>query len=172
MSRVMGIDPGLASLGWALLDVHDEDQAVTLLEYGTFTTPPRTNEGERLRAIDTWLSTFVSIRRPHAVAIERPYPTARMLTNILTVGMAYGVIALALRQAGVLDITEHNSAAVKGAVGLARGAKKKDMRAAVSLALGVPRLKGADDGLDAVAVALCRVKRDAVDQAQLFRVRA
>ena len=54
----------------------------------------------------------------------------------------------------------------------AGGAKKKDMRAAVSLALGVPLLKGADDGIDAIAVALCRVKRDAVDQAQLFRVRA
>jgi len=168
----MGIDPGLASVGHAIIHVRPEDGAVTLVEYGTFTTPAKTAEAERLIEIDAWLSTYLSVRQPRAVVLERPYPTARMLSNVLIVGMAYGCLVTAVRRARVGVVMEVNSMAVKAAVGLPRTALKRDMRAAVSLALGVPLLKGADDGIDAIAVALVKATRDEVDRVQLARVRA
>ena len=169
---ILGLDPGLASVGHAIIHVRPEDGAVTLVEYGTFTTPAKTAEAERLIEIDTWLATYLSVRQPAAVVLERPYPTARMLSNVLIVGMAYGCLVTAVHKARVGVVLEVNSMAVKAAVGLPRGAPKKDMRAAVSRVLDVPLLKGADDGIDAIAVALVKATRDAVDQAQLFRVRA
>ena len=180
---ILGIDPAIATIGYALIDLGHEPGELTLVEYNVFQTTVRADEGLRLSAIRTWFETYLSTRQPDVIAFERPQfyfgarglsaaTSAGLAANALPLGMAYGILKEVAHRAGVRCVTEHNPPAVKAAVGLAKTDRKTKMRTAVSEALGLPRLKGLDDSIDAIAVALAHIKRDAVDQAQLFRVRA
>ena len=60
--RILGLDTALASMGYAVL--FWDEQGTELLEYDVFTTPAKTDEGDRLHAIRLWLQSFLSVRQP------------------------------------------------------------------------------------------------------------
>lgn len=168
MSKIMGIDPALACIGYGVLDL-DHDNVVTLLEYDVFETPPKTAEGSRLKLIRSWLDTFLEVRQPQLVVLERPIFKGAMAYNSLPLGMAYGVIVEACARAFV-PLKEYFPRDVKYTITGNTLAKKPQMRAAVSERLAVPLLKGKDDGIDGVAVALTHVLKMAKDAEEVARV--
>lgn len=166
--KVMGIDPALASIGHAVL--FWDDQGVELLEYDTLETPPKTAEGSRLTQIRAWLESFLDVRQPHLVVMERPFFHGKLAYNSLPLGMAYGVILETCTRAGV-RVVEVVPRDVKYTVTGNTSAKKPQMREAVSTLLGVPLLRGKDDGIDAIAIALTWIIKEQRDQEEVARVR-
>lgn len=156
--KVLGIDPAIASLGWALLWTNPENGSdVELLEFGTLQTDKQADEGSRLLHIRRWLEVFLETRQPAAIAMERPVFFGQLGANSLGLGMACGVVKVVCAGAGVA-VTDYGPAAIKkGATGDGR-AKKPAIRAAIKARFG-DSLKGPDDGFDAIAVALTHAAR-------------
>ena len=99
--RVMGIDPAMASIGHALL--FWDEAGIVLQEYDTLETPPKTSEGSRLRIIRSWLESYLEVRQPHVVVMERPVFHGALAANSLPLGMAYGVMAETIDRAEKLQ---------------------------------------------------------------------
>ena len=164
--KVLGLDPALAALGHATL--FWDEQGVELLEYGTLETPPKTSEGSRLHIIRMWLQTFLEVRQPALVVLERPFFHGKLAYNSLPLGMAYGVIVETCEAAGV-KLAEYPPRVIKHTVSGNTSAKKPQMRQAVSERLGVPLLKGRDDGIDGIAIALTHILKEQHEQEAMRR---
>lgn len=166
--KVLGLDTALASLGYAV--VHWDDEGPLLTEYNVLTTTPKETEGQRLKTIRAWLESFLEVRQPDLVVLERPILRGKIVYNALIIGMAYGVVLETCARAGV-KVKEYFPTDIKYTLTGARGTKKPAMRVAVSERLGVPTLKGADDGIDAVAIALTWIIKEQHDREEVARVR-
>ena len=70
--RVIGIDPGLVTTGWAVVDVDLDDQVVNWIQYGSIKT--RRKEGIESRLYKILRETYHHIAglEPDHMAIERP----------------------------------------------------------------------------------------------------
>ena len=144
---ILGIDPALASMGYALLS----DDGVSLRDYGVITTSSKDLLSSRLASIHTDISELVRKYRPQTIAIEKPFFRGQK-TNAHQVQFAIGVILLAIHDAGGVTPLWVNTAQVKTAVGCKGNAGKLEVKAAVQQQFGLEG-RGADDAFDAVAIA-------------------
>ena len=152
--RILGVDPGIATIGFALLDF--DKQKYSLLRCGVITTPAHTALSSRLEIIYADLNQVIEAFRPDVVAIEELFFNTNITTGI-SVAHGRGVILLACRQAG-LKIYEYTPLQVKQAVvGYGRAEKKQVMEMVKRLCcLSEPPKP--DDAADAVALALCHAR--------------
>src|SRR5205823_14958734 len=109
---VMGIDPGYAILGYAVVAAQGNE--LRLLECGVITTPAGLVLPERLQQIYQQLSVLVDEYRPQEAAMEELF-FGRNVTTAIAVGHARGVAMLALVNAGI-PIGEYKPSAVELAV--------------------------------------------------------
>ncbi len=151
LRRVCGIDPGLARLGWAVVET--SGQRTTLVAGGCLETRPDQATELRLLEIYERLARLLRQYRPAAVGIEKLYFTKNISTGI-AVGQARGIVLLAAATAGT-PIVEFTPTAVKQAVTGDGRADKRQIQRMVSLLLRLKRLPKHDDTTDAIAVALC-----------------
>ena len=152
--RILGIDPGIATIGFAVLDV--ERSQYRLLQCGVITTPAHTSLSSRLDQIFQDMKQLLDAFKPDAVSIEELFFNTNITTGI-AVAHGRGVILLACQQAGV-RIFEYTPLQVKQAVvGYGRAEKKQVM----DMVRRLCNLKAApkpDDAADAVALALCHAR--------------
>ncbi len=148
----LGIDPGLALTGWALIE--GGGGRLVLSEAGYWRTPANQSEGPRLLALSKSMAELLQRARPQAVAVERLY-FSRNVSTAMAVSQARGVLVCAVAQAGLTPF-EYTPGQVKQAVSGAGAASKTQVARMVGLLLGVepPRL---DDVTDACAVAICHL---------------
>jgi len=150
---VLGIDPGTAITGYGL--VSKEGDAVTLVDYGTITTPQQTPLPQRLQTIYRELGEIVSQHHPSVVAVEKLFFSKNVRTA-LSVGQARGVALLAVADAGV-PLHEYTPLQVKqSVVGYGR-ATKEQIQQLVKMLLGLDFIPQPDDAADAIAVAICHL---------------
>jgi crossover junction endodeoxyribonuclease RuvC len=149
--RILGIDPGTAIVGWAI--VEGEGQDLSLVECGVIRTPANDPLAERLCTIYRSINEMLDRFQPHGVGVEQLF-FARNITTALPVAHARGVILLAIQQRG-LPLEEFTPMQVKQAVTGYGGADKAQMQEMVRLSLGLEQAPHPDDAADAVAVALC-----------------
>lgn len=147
----MGIDPGTASTGYALL--HSTPQGHELVEYGVLSTPPEAPPAERLALLFAQLQALLAAHRPQEVAIEALFFN-RNTRTALAVGQARGVALLAAAQAGAA-VVEYTPPEVKQAVAGYGGADKAQVQRMLVSLLGLPEIPRPDDAADAIAVAVC-----------------
>lgn len=149
--RILGIDPGLATLGYGLIEINDDGSRI--VAKGALKTPAADPEVWRVRQVYTWASESVARWLPDAVALERPNinKNSPLFFNAVPLGMAYGALAVAF--AGQ-DLHEYQASQIKLAVAGHGKAKKPQVRQAVALYFGLDELKGIDDAIDGVAIAL------------------
>ncbi len=153
---VLGIDPGLASMGWGVVAV--EEDIARAVDYGVLTTLPTTPASERLMYLHAELGRLMRRRHPQEVAIE--FFLARNLRSALAVGQARGVALLAAAQHS-LPVFEYTPLRVKQLVaGYGRG-DKQQVQEMVRLQLGLDVVPEPDDAADALAVALCHLQERA-----------
>lgn len=120
--RVLGIDPGLANIGFGV--VEERKREARLLASEVLTTSARTPQPERLLKIHETVSRLVSQHRPQAIAIEGQY-FHHQREVAFKVGQAVGVILLAAADMGV-SVHEYGPMQVKQAlVGNGRAAKEQ-----------------------------------------------
>ena len=149
--RTLGIDPGLATLGWGVVETHGD--AATLLGCGVICTAARTPLPARLLEIHTALRGVLEQYQPDTAAIEELF-FGKNSTTAIAVGQARGVALLALAQAGLV-VAEYKPTVVKQAVAGDGGADKRQMQQMVRITLRLAVAPTPDDAADAVAVALC-----------------
>ncbi|MDR1784896.1 MAG: crossover junction endodeoxyribonuclease RuvC [Spirochaetaceae bacterium] len=150
MRRVLGIDPGLGSTGYAVLDY--ARSRYRLASSGTIETPPGAARGERLNMIYEALSLIIGEFKPSEAGMETLF-FARNVTSALAVSEAKGVLALCLHRRGV-PLFEYRPNAIKLAVTGSARADKRAVQEYVRLLLGLESPPKSDHESDAIACAI------------------
>ncbi len=149
--RILGIDPGLAIVGWGVIEaVGGRFYPVAC---GSVTTPAHTDVDLRLSMIYDDVCRLMDKYSPEEMAIEELFFNNNRTTGI-TVAEARGVVLLAARQHGI-KISEYTPPQVKQAVVGYGRAEKKQVIAMVTSLLKLPSPPKPDDTADALALALC-----------------
>jgi len=158
---VLGIDPGTATLGWAIIK-NGEGATCKVEAYGCIETDKASIFPRRLEEIHKKLSEVILKYQPDITAIEQLF-FAKNVKTAITVGEARGVAILAAVQAN-LPVAEYTPLQVKQAlVGYGR-AEKKQMQKMLKILLGLNELPQPDDAADALAVALCHINSRKMDK--------
>ncbi|MCL2031324.1 MAG: crossover junction endodeoxyribonuclease RuvC, partial [Oscillospiraceae bacterium] len=95
----LGIDPGLATVGFGLLESHGGGR-LQHLRHGAVTTRAHEKLEDRLRVIYEDIAELIETFRPGHIAIEELY-FGKNVTTGLPVAHARGVILLAAARANV-----------------------------------------------------------------------
>ncbi len=154
---ILGIDPAIASMGYAIFDPSFPQPRDQVIDHGIITTSSKDAVGSRLASIRGDIIELVKLYRPDQVAIEKPFFFSKN-TNAHLVQFALGVIVLALHESGVGKITWVATSQAKKAVGTGVNstgkldAKKGDVGEAVRTMFGLEK-RGRDDAFDAIAIA-------------------
>ena len=157
--RVLGIDPGTAITGYAIVEeTAGRLQAITL---GVITTPAKTPLPSRLQTIYSELKEIVAEYQPEASAVEELF-FSRNVRTAMSVGHARGVTLLALADSG-LSIAEYTPMQIKQAVTGYGNADKHQVQEMVRMLLLLPEIPKPDDAADAAAVAICYIHRAKLD---------
>jgi crossover junction endodeoxyribonuclease RuvC len=149
--RVLGIDPGIAIMGFGFID--KIGHRLVPVQYGSIETEPNTPTEVRLRQIYESACTLLDRYRPTTVAVEKLFFN-RNVTNAFSVGQARGVLLLAAAQRG-LPVGEYTPMQVKQAVVGYGGAEKRQVQEMVKMFLKLQSVPKPDDVADALAVAIC-----------------
>ncbi|MDP3058598.1 MAG: crossover junction endodeoxyribonuclease RuvC [bacterium] len=151
---VLGIDPGLASTGYAL--VEEREGKLELLSAGCLRTPSTMPEPERLCQIYFGIMQILQKTLVDAVAIEQLFFNTNV-TTALSVGQARGVIVLAVALSGI-QTAEYTPLQVKQAISGYGRADKTQIGRMVQSVLRLPDLIKPDDAADAAAIAICHLQ--------------
>ncbi len=148
---IIGIDPGIAIVGYGVIDY--SDNRFRVLEFGSIETEAKTDTDKRLEIIFNDLNTIIDKYKPTEMAIEELFFTNNQKTAI-AVAEARGVILLAAKMKSV-DIYEYTPLQVKQSVVGYGKADKKQVIMMVNTILKMRENVKLDDTADALAIAIC-----------------
>ena len=152
--RILGIDPGIATVGFGVLDAERGRQS--LVSCGVITTQAGLSLSCRLDHIYNDMNELIDTFRPEVMAVEELFFNTNITTGI-SVAHGRGVILLAGYRAG-LQIYEYTPLQVKQAVVGYGRAEKKQVMDMVKRILNMKAAPKPDDAADAVALALCHAR--------------
>ena len=147
---IMGIDPGLATMGYGVIEANRGDSR--LIQYGTINTPAGEPMPQRLRAIYMGVQQLMNIYHPDEVAFEELF-FSKNITTGMAVSAARGVALLAVVEK-TYNLYEYTPMQIKQAITGYGGADKHQMQHMVKLLLHMNEIARPDDAADAIAVAL------------------
>ena len=163
--RILGIDPGVATIGFGLIEA---DRAnVRLIQYGVITTPAGIPLSNRLYQISQDMCQLLEQFKPQEMAVEELCCSKNITTGI-AVAHGRGVILLEAERAGV-PAFEYTPMQVKQAVAGYGGAEKKQVMLMTQRLLKMKEIPRPDDAADALAIAICH-SRSATSLLNLERV--
>ena len=149
---ILGIDPGLASIGYGLIKIMD-DENMHPIDYGVITTSRKKSQAERLRCIYDAVTDIIFKFKPDAAAIETIF-YSRNLKSLTQVSEAIGVITLAAWNYG-LQIKKYTPLEVKSAVVRSGKADKGQIQIMVKNLLNLNNVPKPNHAADALAIAIC-----------------
>lgn len=148
--RILGIDPGLATMGWGVIE--STPQQPVFVACGVIETLPDTPFPKRLVEIDAQINGLLTQFQPEQIVFEQLF-FAKNVTTAFTVGAARGVAIS--RCAKFTDaLFEYTPMQIKQAVVGYGKADKQQVQKMIKLLLGLSVYPKPDDAADAVAVAL------------------
>lgn len=150
MARIIGIDPGTGRLGFGVIEI--SAGRPRLIDAGVITTPPNSEESDRLMTIYQELSDIIADSKPDIMAVEKLF-FAQNVTTAINVAQARGVILLTGKQAG-LELHEYTPLQIKMSLTGYGRASKQQIQEMVRVLLGLKDIPKPDDCADALAVAL------------------
>ncbi len=154
--RVMGVDPGLARCGVAVVD--GDRRRSTLAAHELVRTGADDDVAQRLAVIHERVTALIGTWRPDVLAMERLLFNANA-TSAMAVAQTVGVILLAAAHADLL-VSHYTPTQVKATVTGHGGADKAQVQYLVTAQLRLARPpSGSPDTADAAAVALCHLWR-------------
>lgn len=149
--RILGIDPGLAIVGFGVIEY--AGGRFRTLSYGAITTPAHTRVESRLSLIHRELDQIIQKYQPDEMAVEELFFNTNITTGI-SVAEARGVILLTGAEKGI-PISEYTPLQVKQAVVGYGNAEKSQVILMVKTLLGLEKAPKLDDTSDALAIAIC-----------------
>lgn len=148
---ILGIDPGIAIVGYSIIKV--DGNKLKVIDYGCIRTDAKSTFPERIKIIYDSLLKLIDKYKPDDLAIEELFFNKNVKTAIL-VGQARGVEILAAVNKG-LEVYEYTPLQIKQAVvGFGR-AEKEQVQEMVKILLNLKEKPKPDDVADALAVAIC-----------------
>jgi crossover junction endodeoxyribonuclease RuvC len=144
----LGIDPGLATVGWSILTT-DSNGTVCLIDYGTIETKKTLSTPERLAELEEDLVTLMEEFEPTKAALEMPF-FSRQIKAAGGVLQAVGIINLVCyREAEIIPVLLHQSS---WKAHLGDGRASKDEVAEILSALFDLENLPVDDSVDAIGI--------------------
>lgn len=148
---LLGIDPGLAIVGWGVISY--QNNRFRPLAYGSILTPAGMDTPNRLALIHRDLDAIIHKYKPTEMSVEELFFTKNITTGI-RVAEARGVILMTGRENG-LALAEYTPNQVKQAVVGYGDADKRQVIDMVTRILSLPEPPKPDDTADALAIAIC-----------------
>ncbi|MCK5129709.1 MAG: crossover junction endodeoxyribonuclease RuvC [Clostridiales bacterium] len=153
---IMGIDPGLAIIGYGF--VEKVKGTIKLIDFGIITTPAGMPLPQRLSIIYNDTIELIKQYKPENIAFEELFFNKNIKTA-LTVAHARGVsIIAANNQIGSQYLFEYTPLQVKQAISGYGRADKQQMQFMVKTLLSMKEIPKPDDAADALAVAICHAQ--------------
>lgn len=153
--RILGIDPGMAIVGYSLIDFDGEN--CMLLSSGSIQTKKGERESVRLLEIYNDMQVIIEKLQPEYAAIEKLFFVHNQ-TTVMPVAHARGVILTTLEQHNI-PIAEYTPMEVKKVLTGFGRANKKEVEQMVKLTLGTNNLPKLDDTVDSIAIAICHTRK-------------
>lgn len=151
--RVLGIDPGLNTTGYGVLDFAKK-QPPRLVEAGVVRSKAAKSLAERVKEIHDGVADVIVALKPEVLAIEELYSHYDRPTTAILMGHARGVIVLAAAEANI-PVVNYRATQIKKTITGNGHAAKWQMQEAIRRELGLPALPEPPDVADALAIALC-----------------
>ncbi len=147
--RIIGIDPGLATVGIGLIEHHPHQPKA--LEWLTIETASTSPLAKRLKEIGEDLDAYLKEMQPELAVIEKLYFSVNEKTA-LDVAQARGVILATVACYGI-PILEPTPPELKSCIAGDGGADKKQMQKMVQAIFNLTEIPKPDDAADALALA-------------------
>lgn len=148
---ILGIDPGLAIVGFGVLN--KEKNRTDVIDYGVITTPKEDTLPIRLEKIYKGMCELIDKYKPEQVALEELFFNTNITTGI-AVAEARGVIILACINKGC-KLFEYTPLQIKQALTGNGRADKHQVQFMVKAILKLNSIPRPDDAADGLAAALC-----------------
>ena len=156
--RILGIDPGLAIVGWSIVDF-DKDGKATAIDYGAITTEKNQSVGNRLLEIYDDLNHIIEEFKPDYCGLE----TLLFYNNAIVVGEARGVVLLCLEKSNI-PVHEFTPLQVKSSISGYGKATKSQVQENVKVYFNLDEIPKPDDVADALALAIACFDRLRMDE--------
>ena len=149
--RILGIDPGLATMGWGVIDT--DGARHKLVAYGTLDTRPGVTFPYRLRSLYIGFQQLTQTYQPDDIAFEELF-FAKNVTTGIAVGGARGVALMAACEY-TDNLYEYTPMQIKQAVVGYGKADKQQVQYMVKSLLHLEHEPKPDHAADALAAAIC-----------------
>lgn len=160
MVKVLGLDPGTATTGWAVIEeIRGRMQPVA---FGHIDTSKDLSESERILEINRDLEKILKKYQPEEAAIEKLFFFKNQKT-VIQVGQSRGALLLTLEKNRV-KIAGYTPLQVKQALTGYGQAEKKQVQLMAKSILNLKTLPKPDDVADAIAVAICHLNSRKINQ--------
>jgi crossover junction endodeoxyribonuclease RuvC len=146
---ILGIDPGLASTGFGVIEADIEGGVNKWIDSGIIQTSATTPVQKRLVEIYGDMRALLAKHKPDLLGIERLFVHANRST-VVQVAQARGVVLFACKDIEMMEIVPTS---VKNLVASTGRATKKEIANAVQRLLKIPPIKD-DNAADALAIAI------------------
>ena len=157
---ILGIDPGIAIVGYGIIEY--KNNKFRVIDYGAITTPSTMNTTKRLERIYKGIDLLIKNYNIDEVGVEELFFNKNVKTAI-TVAQARGVTMLACAHNGK-PVYEYTPLQVKqGVVGYGR-AQKSQVQQMVTSFLNLKEVPKPDDVADALAVAICHAHANRLEK--------
>jgi crossover junction endodeoxyribonuclease RuvC len=153
---ILGIDPGLAGTGFALLSGSN-----LVLSCSTLVTSPG-RDGARLLAITTHLRGLLADHPPSEASLEELF-MGRNATSAIGVAQARGAILAVLEECGV-PVFEYKPSQVKMVLTGYGNADKAQIARMLGAQVKVPEGRVDAHAMDAIAIAVCHARSRRLSQ--------
>ena len=150
---VIGIDPGIATTGFAILK--KEKDEVKVVKYGAIETPKNVELGKRLHLLYLELKSIFENYDVDFVAVEKIFFNTNLKT-VVSVSEARGIVLLVSEQYNKKVFEYTPLEAKKSILGFGR-ATKSDIQNSIKAILNLEKIPKPDDAADAIAIALCHI---------------
>ena len=152
--RILGIDPGVATIGFGLIEA--DRGKFHMLTYGAITTPAGLPLSRRLYQISADMEELIAKLKPEAIAVEELFFNTNITTGI-AVAHGRGVLLCAAERCGI-PLYEYTPSQVKLAVTGYGKAEKRQVMDMTRRLLKLSAVPKPDDAADALALALCHAR--------------
>ena len=162
---ILGIDPGIAIVGFGVIE-HVSNR-FRVIDYGAITSPAHTPTVDRLNKVYNDLNEIIEKHRPDAMSIEELFFNTNSKTAI-TVAEARGVLLLSAYRHNI-EIAEYTPLQVKQAVTGYGRADKQQVQQMTKALLNLEKVPKPDDTADALALAICHAHSASSQRLNLYK---
>jgi crossover junction endodeoxyribonuclease RuvC len=147
---ILGIDPGLATMGWGAISY--DGVKPRIIDYGALITPPDMPMPQRLMSLYDGVTELCGRFDPDDIAMEELF-FCKNVTTAIAVGEARGAAMVAMRK-HTNNLFEYTPMQIKLAVTGYGKADKKQVQQMVKMLLGLEEIPRPDDAADGLAIAI------------------